>query len=267
MAVLGSLLQFSDIATSIRTQLAERTDGQFISNTAGAAEVQDVVQEALNQLNNELKFLRDKVTISGASYIASWGSSPKMYTLPDTFHAVDHLVGILENGIHRLEASERQYARLQEPSVAPTNSSHTVSTEDFFSISFSGLIFHYFTRWVIKSEIDNGRSGYLCYFDPQLGGTDSVDVFFIARHPDPTSAIYLPYQFKYLLVHKACALIAPKFINAGRASLGMLTYFENLVAQDMIETRKYFNQKPRNSRILGPKEAGMYNSAASRIGV
>lgn len=256
-------LVFADVATSIRTKLAERTDGQFINDLTGAAEVQDVMQEALNQLNNKLRFLRDTTTIDGTSYIASWGSNPFMYELPSTFHAIDELSGIVQNGIHRLEASERQYATLQAAHIAPVDTPHTVSTEDFFEIDFSGVIFHYFTRWVLKSEIDNSRSGYLCYFDPQLG-TGTVSFNFIARHPDPNVQIYLPEQFKSLLVHTACKLLSPKFVNAGRASPEMPRFFAALANEDMAIAEEYFNQKPRKSRILGPRDRGMYGSARGR---
>lgn len=264
-------MNFTEVVTAVRAMWSEVTDKQFLYDTTGPAELQLVIQEALNELNTELKFLRDRTTINGSSYITScgsgpeWGSNPFMYELPSTFHALDKLGGILQNGIRRLEGSEPNYYKYQESYVAPTDVDHTVSTDDFYTAEFTGLIFHYFTKWVIKSEIDNGRSGYLCYFDPQLRLSDSVDVWFISTHPDPTTTIYLPGQFKMLLVYKACELLAPKFINAGRASAQMALYFTNLVERRMIEAKDHFGQKSSPTRILGPKDMNMYNSACRRI--
>lgn len=257
-------ITFAEAARFVRTEFAER--GTFISDDTGNMEIKDAMQIALNELNLELRFLRDRTTINGSSYIASWGSNPFMYELPATFLAIDRWGGILQNGIHRLEASEAQYALQQEKAVGSPSTSGTITTTDFFEESFTGLVFHYFTRFVMKSEVDAGRSGFLAYFDPQLALTSTVEFSFICTHGDPTTLIYLPTQFKSLLTFKTCELLSMKFVSAGRCSPAVLNAFSQLAEQRLMAAKTYFDNKPQKPRIHCAKEIGMYNSALYHAG-
>lgn len=255
---MAGLITYASVLSSVRTQLIEQTAGRFLEDS----EIKDWMQEALNIINRKVMFLKQRATIAGTASIETGEQGQKIFGLPSDFLSIDPEDGISISGIYRKKATAAQYRLLQAKAVGDPNSGGTVSTSDFFSLAYEGVILNFFTKGLWKDEIDAGRSGWTVYFDPDINTTDTVTYWYACQHPDPsTDDIYIQKDFKMLVVWKTCEVGAMKFINAGRASTAMLEAFSALAEREMEDALLYYkNQLTEPPRILSPKDLGLYCS-------
>lgn len=250
MALTAAILE-----DGIRTIFAER--GQFLTS----AEIARAVWKALDDLNIRLKYLKDTTTITGSGYITSWGTSPKRYEPPDDFLIPDEVNGVIQAGLRRLGMNEQKFYSYQSRAITD---SQTLTGNDFFEQDVNGLIFHYTVDFIVKSELDASpaRNGRLVWFEPNLENTDTVTLWYLVKHPNPATKIYLPDEYENLCIYDAAKFLALKYKNANRGAAEIVPMMDTAFKNELSVIEQHIKDKVPDERlrVMGPRELGMYSS-------
>ena len=265
----------AEIRTEVRTRISEPVVDRFILET----EINSWINIELHTLSRGLKFLKIWKTFLGNTHVASLGTSPRYFDLPNDYLIADRNAPLLINGIRRLPTTDRELYDFQEKAVYESDSD-SIEPNDYFDLSYTGLIFHYGIDYIFKDEMDASpaRTGKLCWFDPNPTDTDSIKLKYAALHPDVTadtppaagSKIYLGKHIHELVVYGCCKRAAQKFVSAGYVQgAEMLITFEALYKEKYAEAEDYYDdtQKIPDKHFViktAKQLYGMYNSRARR---
>lgn len=130
----------------------------------------------LDECQDLLHFEKKYATVLGSTYVAALGTTPRYFELPTDFIGLDRNWGVEVNGLRRLPTTDRNIGLYQEKGIASVgeDSTSTLVIDDYFSESYTGIIFHCAIDFVIKNEITATRSGKLLWFTPDLVDADSI---------------------------------------------------------------------------------------------
>jgi len=137
----------------------------------------------LNLVNDDLgllaEFEKELITFTGLEYQAILGEDPRYYLIEeDDFMRIDTNWGIVVNGIHRTPTTKNEQRSFQERAIS-NNSTGTLTVNDYFTLSYTGLVAYCSVDYEIKDpRLPNG-GGKLLWFVPNIADDDVVELMSI----------------------------------------------------------------------------------------
>lgn len=190
------------VVADARSRLHEPVDGRYFDDNP---EMYTWYNQAVDEIQRKVGFEKETISFSADDatyYVAALGTEPRYYQFPSNYMTIDMDLGISIDGIRRLGTSNRQIDMYQQKGVSEADSD-TLYTDDYFQESYTGAIMHYVVEGILKDEIDSGRKGWLCYFQPNPETTSTIKIRFItlpARATSDADAINIMRQFEEALV-------------------------------------------------------------------
>lgn len=227
---------------------------------------------AAKELSHELGFQKKKVSVLGSTYIASKGTTPKYYELPSDFVMLDRNEGIKTNGLRRLPTTGGEVDLFSEKEIASTRSG-TITVDDYFTESFTGLIFHYSVEFVDEDEVAASRSGRVFWLTPNPEDTDTVEYVYIMLPTAYTVGGAMTSRLigatEECLVYGIMSRAAEKALFARLIPQSTYDTFVLNYERKMNKAKKYYEdfnkQKDKQLKILTHRQVyDLYNSAGSR---
>lgn len=161
--------------------------------------IDDFLYDAMKETWQQAKFEKSQFTVLGSTYIAALGTAPRMFEMPDNFICFDQCDGVSTNGLRRLGTSGFEVDSFQQKALSSyelnnPSSTTTVSPDDFFSESISGIILHYALEctWnTIKNSA--GTVLYQNDVNDPAGGTKTGNLLWLL--PNPLDADELTFNY------------------------------------------------------------------------
>lgn len=255
----------SDLTLNVRRKLAEPTDGRFFEDD----EIVQWVNEALRDMSTDLRCFKKSTTILGSAYIGSPASGDTYrYELPTDFLWLDKSRGIKINGLRVKGATQQEIDAMQEKDLAGATNNEIIYAEDYYTEVYTDLTFCYTVDYIMLDEIDAGRSGKVGFFLPNPQATDSIVIYYIAKHPtlsSDTDTVYIDQQFEPLVIASAAYKGASKMNAAGFVPMTFVDlmfkeydYYNNKAKTYYTEAKKQPDRRPKIK--TGKQVFGLYNS-------
>ena len=163
------------------------------------AYIDDFLYDAMKEIWQEAKFEKSQFTVKGDTHIAALGTTPRMYQMPENFICFDQCDGVLTNGLRRLGTSSFEVDSFQQKALSnyelrSSGMTTTVSPDDYFSESISGIILHYALECVWNEIKDaTGAVLYQNDMDDPAGGTKTGNLLWLL--PNPQDADLLTFNY------------------------------------------------------------------------
>jgi len=258
-------LTITEIIADSRSQLYEPTSGRRYTD----AELIRWANFTLDEVQGSLGFQKKTASVLGSTNIAALGTTPRFYELPADFISLDKNEGVKINGLRRLPTTGAEVDLFQQKAIVGALDNTTITIDDYFTESFTGLIFHYAISYVSSTEVAAGRSGNLIWFTPNPEDADTIEYTYIML---PTQYTAGGATTSLLIRHTSEVLILGTVWRAMRkayygnaATLEKVAYAESVYRNAIADAKKYYDDfkkaTDQQPRIKTARQVyGMYNS-------